>query len=78
MIKFVSIYLMFFSLSVIASPPTIDEFTEGMEAKQGFYSFFYQVDDGKLYLQINDFDQAFLFQSSLPQGVGSNDIGLDR
>lgn len=78
MIKYVSIYLLFFSLSAFAAPPTIDEFTEGMDAKAGFYSFYYHIDDGKLYLKINEFDQAFLFQSSLPQGVGSNDIGLDR
>ena len=33
---------------------------------------------GKLYLEIGRFDQEFLFQDSLPAGVGSNDIGLDR
>ena len=33
---------------------------------------------GKLFLQIRKFDQDFLLVVSLPYGLGSNDIGLDR
>ncbi len=59
---------------------TPSEFVADLESKQGFYTFYYRKSDGKLYLQIDQsqLGQAFLFQSSLPYGVGSNDIGLDR
>lgn len=57
---------------------TIESFTENMVKKSGFYDFYYDEDNGKIYLEISEFNQPFLFQSSLPQGVGSNDIGLDR
>ncbi|MEX2122586.1 MAG: zinc-dependent metalloprotease [Woeseia sp.] len=33
---------------------------------------------GRLFLRIEDFDQPFLYQSSLARGIGSNDLGLDR
>ena len=54
------------------------EFVEGKKLQKGYFSFFHDKDDGKIYLEINQFDEEFLFQSGLPQGVGSNDIGLDR
>jgi hypothetical protein len=54
------------------------EFVKGKDHQQGYFSFFYDKNTGKVYLEINQFDQEFLFQSGLPQGVGSNDIGLDR
>ena len=33
---------------------------------------------GKLWLEIDKWNTEFLYQTSLPAGVGSNDIGLDR
>ena len=33
---------------------------------------------GRLLLEIDAFDTPFLYQTSLPRGIGSNDIGLDR
>ncbi|GAC13073.1 hypothetical protein GLIP_0426 [Aliiglaciecola lipolytica E3] len=76
--KYVVICLMLFSTFAFSQSKSITEFTTGMQAKQGFYTVYYQQDSGKLFLQINDFGQQVLFQSSLPQGIGSNDIGLDR
>lgn len=60
------------------SSTTISDFTKNMQHKAGFFDFYYDASKDKIYLKINQFDQAFLFQSSLPQGIGSNDIGLDR
>jgi hypothetical protein len=59
-------------------PPTIVQFTEGMQSHIGFYDFYYDLSQDKIFLLIEQFDEAFLLQSSLPQGIGSNDIGLDR
>lgn len=57
---------------------SITDFTATMQKRDGFLPLFYDANSDKIYLQITRFDDAFIFQSSLPQGVGSNDIGLDR
>lgn len=63
-----------FSLQVNAS----NDFLKNKTEQQGFFSFYTQADNGKVFVEITEFEQQFLFQSGLPQGVGSNDIGLDR
>jgi hypothetical protein len=49
-----------------------------MEKYDGFFPFYWEARRGKIWLEIDTFDQEFLYVSSLPAGVGSNDIGLDR
>ena len=58
--------------------PTITEKTEKMERTDGFYPFYYSVDEGKVYLEIGRWKEDFLYVNSLAAGLGSNDIGLDR
>jgi hypothetical protein len=55
-----------------------NDFIKEKTLQQGYFSFYHDEDEGKVYLQIEEFEQEFLFQSSLPHGIGSNDIGLDR
>ncbi len=50
----------------------------GMQAYPGFFTFYWDAKAGKIWLEISRFDQEFLYINSLPAGVGSNDIGLDR
>ena len=54
------------------------EFVKGKQAQQGYFSFYLDDETAKVYLEIEQFEQEFLFQSALPHGIGSNDIGLDR
>nr|WP_269749793.1 DUF5117 domain-containing protein [Salinimonas marina] len=63
---------------VWAALPGIQEFTRDMSYKEGFIPFYYDKASDKVYLELSRFDAPLLFQSSLPYGVGSNDIGLDR
>ncbi|HFB67176.1 MAG TPA: DUF5117 domain-containing protein [Aeromonadales bacterium] len=44
----------------------------------GFVPFIYDKNTGKTYLLLKNLNQQFLYQSGLTQGLGSNDIGLDR
>ncbi len=44
----------------------------------GFIDQYWDADSGRLLLDVSDLDQPFIYQSSLPRGIGSNDIGLDR
>jgi hypothetical protein len=61
-----------------ADVANISDFTQKMQHQAGYFDFYYQPEQDKIFLKINEFDQPFLFQSSMPQGIGSNDIGLDR
>lgn len=44
----------------------------------GYFPYWWDDTEGKIWLEINRFDSLFLYVNSLPAGVGSNDIGLDR
>lgn len=57
---------------------TFEHFIKNKTEHQGYFSFFHDQQQGKVYLEVNQFNQAFLFQSAMPHGIGSNDIGLDR
>ena len=52
--------------------------TTGMKKFPGFFDFFYDEKQDKIFLVIDKFDSEFLYVTSLTAGVGSNDIGLDR
>ena len=58
--------------------PSIEDKTKGMEKYEGFFNFYWDEDNGKIWLEINKLDSEILYQTSLPAGLGSNDIGLDR
>ena len=57
---------------------TIAERTAGMRHQDGLFPLDYDATTGKLYLTIRKLDENFLLIGSLPYGLGSNDIGLDR
>ncbi|MGO3300774.1 MAG: DUF5117 domain-containing protein, partial [Pseudoalteromonas sp.] len=61
-----------------AAIKSINDFTQQMNHFPGYFSFYYDTESGKIYLQVDKLKQPFLLQQSLPYGVGSNDIGLDR
>lgn len=44
----------------------------------GYFNFYYDSSDDKLYLEIDKLTTDFLYVRSLSEGIGSNDIGLDR
>lgn len=57
---------------------SISTFTQGMLQQQGYFDFYHDAKTDKVYLRVDKLNQPFIFQSSLPRGMGSNDIGLDR
>jgi len=60
------------------SVKTIAEKTTGMQKLPGFFTYYWDAREGKVWLQIDKWDVPFLYYESLPNGVGSNDVGLDR
>ncbi len=45
---------------------------------EGFVDTWWDEDSGRMLVRVDAFDAPFIYQSSLPRGVGSNDLGLDR
>jgi len=58
--------------------PTIAEKTSGFEKHEGFFDYYWDTRGGKIWLEIDRWQEEFLYLNSLSTGVGSNDIGLDR
>jgi hypothetical protein len=60
--------------------PTIAEKTATMQSFPGFFVDYWDAREGTLWLRIENakWETPFILYESLPSGVGSNDIGLDR
>jgi hypothetical protein len=58
--------------------PTITEKVAPMEKFPGYFPFYWDAKTGKIWLEIDKWNSEFLYVESLPAGLGSNDIGLDR
>ena len=52
--------------------------TAGMTAVPGFLPLYWDAKAGRIWLEINRWNQELLYYPSLAAGVGSNDLGLDR
>src|SRR5258708_15522935 len=52
--------------------------TRSMQKMPGYFNIYWDAKQGKLWLEIDKWGTEFLYQSSLPAGVGSNDIGWVR
>ena len=75
----------FFTLSVFSmgfaqgqNDQSWESKTAGMTKIDGYMPLYWDAKTGKMLLEITRLNQEFLYQVSLPAGVGSNPIGLDR
>ena len=60
------------------SAPTIRDRTKGLKTADGLFPTAWDDKNGHIYITVRKFDQDFLLIVSLPYGLGSNDVGLDR
>jgi hypothetical protein len=70
---------------VVSLPQTAAGQEESFEKKvdklqkiDGYMPLYWDARSGKMYLEIGRFNREFLYQVSLPAGLGSNPVGLDR
>lgn len=54
----------------------ISAITQRLQKFEGFYNFYYDDKTGKVYLEIDRFNQEFLYFRSLPEGIGNG--GAER
>jgi hypothetical protein len=64
--------------SVTSNAITLAELENDVEIENGFVDILYDSKEGRTYLKIDNLNQEFIYQTSLPSGLGSNDVGLDR
>lgn len=51
---------------------------DGLDRKDGFLEVWTDVDKGRVLIGVERLDTPLLLVTSLPHGLGSNDVGLDR
>lgn len=66
------------ALSQAQPRKTIASVTDKLQKIDGYVPFYVDADAGKIYMEITRWDTEFLYLVSLPTGVGSNPLGLDR
>lgn len=74
---------LFAALSFAQEPPAKPQksyasIVEKTQKIDGFIPLYVNRDDGKIYMEITRLNKEFLHLVSLPTGVGSNPLGLDR
>ncbi|MDO3641609.1 zinc-dependent metalloprotease [Mucilaginibacter sp. L3T2-6] len=52
--------------------------TKGLTPYKGYFNFYWDENTGRILLEVDKLNTEFLYVNSLPAGVGSNDLGLDR
>jgi hypothetical protein len=61
-----------------SKPKTLADRTAGLQKIEGYMPLYWDASGGKMLMEIGRFNTELLYQLSLPAGVGSNPIGLDR
>lgn len=61
-----------------AGLPTVSALVSKAQPIPGFLPLYWQADKGRLLARIDHFDTSFIYYSGLSNGIGSNDLGLDR
>jgi hypothetical protein len=70
--------LLFFVTYQSLSAQNIDELLKDATKHEGYFNFYWNESKGKVFLEVKALEQEFIYYASLAEGIGSNDIGLDR
>ncbi|HEX3580286.1 MAG TPA: zinc-dependent metalloprotease [Thermoanaerobaculia bacterium] len=74
----ICVLFVLFALSAAAQTPDLATATAKLHKIDGYIPLYWDADNGKLMMAISRFGEEMIYQTSLPGGVGSNPIGLDR
>lgn len=58
--------------------PTIEEKTADLTRHSGFFAYYWDPDEGKIWIEIARVGEEFIYIHGLASGLGSNPVGLDR
>jgi len=71
------ITVLFFSFSIQGFAQFFKD-NKNITRYDGYFTFYYDNSNDKIFLEIENLDKEFLYVNALSEGIGSNDIGLDR
>lgn len=74
----VVIAVLFWASAVAAKSPATPDPLAGTVREPGFVDVYRDASHGRVIIGVHELDTPFLLTTSLPGGLGSNDIGLDR
>ncbi|MDB5123292.1 MAG: peptidase [Mucilaginibacter sp.] len=79
-IFFTAVFLLTSFASIIKAQKSteIETKTHGLTKYPGYFNFYWDEKTGHILLEVDKFDTELLYVNSLPAGVGSNDLALDR
>ncbi|MBS1797522.1 MAG: zinc-dependent metalloprotease [Acidobacteria bacterium] len=79
-ILFILLLFLFVSVpqNAFGQDASFDKLTANLQKIDGFMPLYWDAKAGKMFLEISRFNKEFLYQVSLPAGLGSNPVGLDR
>lgn len=73
------VFILFTSVALNAQKlSSIEERMAGLKKMPGYFNLYWDDANGRIYLEIDKWNTEVLYSTSLPAGLGSNDIGLDR
>lgn len=75
--KYLLFIILFPSILFAQNLPAISDKVGAAKKFEGYFTFYWDENAGKIWLEVQQ-DKEFLYIQSLPSGLGSNDIGLDR
>jgi len=75
--RYILLISLFPSVLFAQKLPAIEEKTGTAQKFEGYFTFYWDENAGKIWLEVQP-GKEFLYVQSLPAGLGSNDIGLDR
>lgn len=64
--------------SAAKAPADFAAATRGLQRVEGFFDVYRDTEKGRVLLGVRSLETPFLMVASLPWGLGSNDVGLDR
>lgn len=76
--KFLFLFLIQVLFAGTSNAQNILEKVGDLEASEGFFTYYYDDGEDRLWLRVTELNKKFLYANYLAAGVGSNDIGLDR
>lgn len=76
--RFFSVFTFLISLTMAQGQTSILSFTKDMTKIDGLMAVYSDQQKNKVYLELDELNKEFLYLASLSDGLGSNDIGLDR
>ncbi|HEY4198172.1 MAG TPA: zinc-dependent metalloprotease [Mucilaginibacter sp.] len=77
---YIVLFLLIGSLQIANAQKSadIEAKTKGLTKYTGYFNFYWNEKTGQILLEVDRLNDEFLYVNSLPAGVGSNDLGMDR